>query len=289
MSVRVLTRVWSESTQKLGSLLVLLAIADFADDEGVAYPSVPTLAKKSRLSKRQVNYVLQKLTESGELNVEIGAGPHGANIYRVLTGGANNAGAESAGVQFGTRRGAKSDKRGVQSTTQGGAIYDMPLKEGTVMEPSCIEPSKNHAPTGEAGEVFVYWRDIHGHPNARLDDKRRKVIEARLKQYSTEELKTAIDGCKLSAFHQGQNDRNTIYDDISLICRDASHVDRFIAFAEGRANGKGNSGPLSRNGRAVAMMKERYSNHAQQQTTTTSDDRSYSPEVEDRGRLSDGR
>ena len=53
-----MTRVWDESKQRGGALLVLLAIADFADDEGKAFPSVQTLAAKSRLSESQTHHIL---------------------------------------------------------------------------------------------------------------------------------------------------------------------------------------------------------------------------------------
>ena len=64
--------------------MVLLAIADHAhDDGGGAYPSIDTLAFKSRLSTRQVKRVLHELVESGELVIEPNAGPRGANLYTV--------------------------------------------------------------------------------------------------------------------------------------------------------------------------------------------------------------
>ncbi len=85
---------------------------------------------------------------------------------------------------------------------------------------------------GEVGDIFTYWKKELNHPRAKLDDKRKKKITALLKiGYTIEDLKTAIDGCKKSPFHQGQNKRQSVYDDIELICRDASHVDRFIKTA----------------------------------------------------------
>jgi hypothetical protein len=47
--------------------LVLLAVADFADDEGVAWPSVRTLARRSRIGERAVWAILRRPIESGEL------------------------------------------------------------------------------------------------------------------------------------------------------------------------------------------------------------------------------
>lgn len=78
-----MSRLWAESSQRGGALLVLLAIADFANDEGLAHPSVQTLARKSRLSESQVHHILRELQASKELVIERNAGPHRSNIYRV--------------------------------------------------------------------------------------------------------------------------------------------------------------------------------------------------------------
>ena len=53
MSVRVSTRVWELAPQQGGALLILLAMADFADEDGVCFPTLPTRAAKARLSERQ--------------------------------------------------------------------------------------------------------------------------------------------------------------------------------------------------------------------------------------------
>lgn len=83
MSVRIMSRVWDYSAHDGTELLMLLAIADFADDEGRAYPAVGTLATKCRMSPRNANLLLAKLRESGELEVSIGTGPRGTNSYRI--------------------------------------------------------------------------------------------------------------------------------------------------------------------------------------------------------------
>ena len=76
--------------------------------------------------------------------------------------------------------------------------------------------------------VFDYWRDVMGHPRAKLDEKRRRYINDRLKHgFTVDDLKKAVDGCKASDWHQGKNPGRQVYDDISLICRDAEHVERF--------------------------------------------------------------
>jgi hypothetical protein len=83
MSIHVMNEVWSKSQHKGGALNLMLAIADFASDQGSAYPGVPTLAQKIRMSTRNTQLLLRKLEESGELKVEEGAGPRGTNRYQI--------------------------------------------------------------------------------------------------------------------------------------------------------------------------------------------------------------
>lgn len=86
MSIKVLNNVWQHSKQEGGALLVLLAIADFADDKGQAFPSVDTISKKARLTERHTQRVIRKLQSAGELQVKNAAGPYGCNLYTVRIG-----------------------------------------------------------------------------------------------------------------------------------------------------------------------------------------------------------
>ena len=83
--------------------------------------------------------------------------------------------------------------------------------------------------------VFAYWQQVMNHPQAILDNKRSRAIAGRLKEgHSVDKLKLAIDGCKASAWHQGQNDRHQVFDDIELICRDAKRVEAFVSRVAGQ-------------------------------------------------------
>lgn len=83
MSIRVMSHVWKHSQAKGGDLLVLLAIADFADDSGTAYPSIATLGLKARLDGRNVQRSIRRLITAGELTLSERQGPHGTNLYQV--------------------------------------------------------------------------------------------------------------------------------------------------------------------------------------------------------------
>lgn len=63
------------------------------------------------------------------------------------------------------------------------------------------------------------------HPHAKFDDKRKRVIVKALGLgFNVSQLKKAIDGCKNTPFKMGQNDRNQVYDYLTLILRDAEHI-----------------------------------------------------------------
>jgi len=55
-----------------------------ANKEGVAFPSVPTLARFIRMSDRNTQRVLQRLEVSGEVDIQKGEGPKGTHLYRVV-------------------------------------------------------------------------------------------------------------------------------------------------------------------------------------------------------------
>ncbi|WP_363320931.1 helix-turn-helix domain-containing protein [Ramlibacter sp.] len=84
MSIRVMTRVWEQSASSGTELLMLLAIADYADDQGRAFPSIPTLARKCRTGERNAMYLLKGLQERGELRAHRGAGRNGTNLYQIV-------------------------------------------------------------------------------------------------------------------------------------------------------------------------------------------------------------
>jgi hypothetical protein len=83
-----------------------------------------------------------------------------------------------------------------------------------------------------AKEVFDHWRWAMNSPRSKMDDKRKALILKALKLYSVDDLKRAIDGCAISPFHMGANDRKEKYNGLDLILRNAEKIDAFIAKAE---------------------------------------------------------
>jgi len=86
MSVRTITRVWEHSKQSSTDLLLLLAMADHADDDGVCWPGIPRLAAKTRTSERQTIRNVEKLAQSGEIFLSRQCGRGHSNLYFITVG-----------------------------------------------------------------------------------------------------------------------------------------------------------------------------------------------------------
>ncbi|GAA1315673.1 helix-turn-helix domain-containing protein [Saccharothrix xinjiangensis] len=84
MSIRVMTWVWEHAEAAGTDLLLLLAIADSADDQGRnAWPSIADLSRKTRLDERTVQRRLKRLHDQGRIAIEIGGGRR-RNRYAIL-------------------------------------------------------------------------------------------------------------------------------------------------------------------------------------------------------------
>jgi hypothetical protein len=149
MSVTTMARVWATSSHSGTDLLMLLAIADFSDDDGRAYPAVGTLAKKCRMTDRNARLILANLRGSGELIVRVGEGPKGANQYLV----ANPLKGASAPLKD------SSALKRTSATPEAG--FRLPLK------PASAKPSVNHQEPSEkkkrrtrlVEKTFAEWID----------------------------------------------------------------------------------------------------------------------------------
>lgn len=88
MSIKEMSRVWSDSAQKGNSLLLLLALADNANDAGYCFPGVEYLAHKTRMSERTVLRMIEELERAGEIAVDHRRTK--GNRYMILSGCIDN-------------------------------------------------------------------------------------------------------------------------------------------------------------------------------------------------------
>lgn len=123
--------VWERSNHKGSNLLVMLALADWGDDDGKnIYPAVETIAQKTRLGVRAVRYILAELEESGEVLIDRNARQNKngqwTNVYRLNLPKERDA--NFAGVQKRAQKGCKVLPKGVNGVA--------PNPSGTIIEPT---------------------------------------------------------------------------------------------------------------------------------------------------------
>lgn len=85
-----------------------------------------------------------------------------------------------------------------------------------------------HVPVGgDVQRVFEVWQQATGRARVALDTKRRAKIASALKLYPVDDVIDAVQGWQNEPFYCGENDRHTIYNEITLLLRDAEHIERF--------------------------------------------------------------
>jgi hypothetical protein len=237
MSIEVMTYVWKNSPSKSGRLLVLLALADRAHDNGICWPGVNELAKKARLGPRQVERALKELEADGEIERPKGR-PSERFPYRIR------------------QDDGPSPTTGSSSPMTGSSVAGV----GTPIQEPSVDPSKEPSVDNrdevkakveayeqsieeEVQDVWATYLKATG-KKPKLDDKRRKHITNALKVAQGDDQPARLKKCKLavvgltrSPHHRGENDTGTQYLDIRYALKgikdesDEERIEKMAALA----------------------------------------------------------
>ncbi|HEX8184670.1 MAG TPA: helix-turn-helix domain-containing protein [Blastocatellia bacterium] len=86
MSIEAMNRVWKKSKQKGSDLLLMLALADYANDKDFCWPGTDVLAERIRMSRRNTQRSLIRLEEAGEIYRIKDKARNRASFYIVAVG-----------------------------------------------------------------------------------------------------------------------------------------------------------------------------------------------------------
>lgn len=86
MAIKEITRVWERSSASGSHLLLMLALADRADEDGICWPGNEYLAQRARVQDRHLKRMKRALEASGELFTIQYAGRTHSNSYLVSCG-----------------------------------------------------------------------------------------------------------------------------------------------------------------------------------------------------------
>jgi hypothetical protein len=183
MSVRVMTAVWDLDLPD-SDKIVLLALADCANDEGHCWPSVASLVRKCSKSERTIQGCIKRLVEE-ELLIRREVLGKGCN-YTVLPRSTAKTAPRSGGTPAGSAR-----------------------AQGTTGTPAAAadKPSRTITPEAKAPELRVIdaWNELPKVHKARvLDNSRKQQLRLRIKAHGMETMLEAVKLVGRSPFLRGE-------------------------------------------------------------------------------------
>lgn len=185
-----MTEVWAlqlPDSQKI----VLLALADAANDEGHCWPSMLSLARKCSKGQRTVQGVIKALVEAGHVTRREVAG-----------------------------RGCEYWVHPVKDFTPAETAPPQPLRDTPAA--AADKPSKNHQepskdsqpdgdPTLSVTEILEGWNDLASRCGlaavVKLTDQRKRKARAQAKRFSLDDWLSVFRRIEQSPFLRGTNDR----------------------------------------------------------------------------------
>ncbi len=165
MSIKIMTQVWECSKADGSDLLVLLCLADMANDEGECWPSMATIARKCRIDVRNARKRIRGLEKLGDVVVIVGGGTSSSkgglrsNRYRITVHMEADTESAAIGVDSSvsppTDRGRNALQIGVDSSYPIGVDSSAESKTGNVTEP--LAPA-----VADAGEIASLTQALVG-------------------------------------------------------------------------------------------------------------------------------
>jgi len=214
MSIGIMNRVWKKSECKGTDLLLLLALADNADDDGYCWPGIEYLAAKIRMTPQSVINITTRIEKAGELLVKHNR--REGNRYLILVEMTDDE--KCAGIRK-MRFNAEQQEAITQSllskacfTSEPKDLYNR-TKTAVLEEPSLtIKESSIYMSTGEKTEeaintvfleILSHWAVVFPHkPQPTHSNKTlRKKLKIRLKESEfRENWRAAITRASKSTF-----------------------------------------------------------------------------------------
>ena len=147
MSIKIMSRVWDDAPFDGYTLLLLLALADNASDEGICWPSIETLMRKTRLPRRTVFQAIKNLTEAGWVQKIPPAEGRRSGAYRVVAQAAADTFAQQSPADTFAQQSAVAQTPKVHSNEQSAqpALTEKPEKPITQQSAGRAPESAHHA------------------------------------------------------------------------------------------------------------------------------------------------
>lgn len=196
MSIRIMTNVWEHPGINATQKLVLLALADWANEEGLCWPSINRLASKTGIAGRSVQRLIRQLEELNLVRREEVSGK--GNRYWISLPATECHPRHSVTPPL-------TEVHPTPDTVSPNTSYTHQLTT------TSNKSSDDDQPVTEE-EIIECWNDLAartGLPKIKvMNDKRRNMLRKRIKECpDVETWSTAFRNIERSSFLRGDNER----------------------------------------------------------------------------------
>lgn len=166
MSIKVSAYVWTHSKHRGTVKMLLLAMADFANDSGICWPSARALAERVNETERNVRLIIKRLVDDGDLLAIPGGGRGNTTHYAIAIGMSAGQKARLKSVlentvsaNTDTRKTVKSGDRNseiwCQETVKSGDLSEAAFRASESAKPAEVARGIRHVDPSEDPEVSV--------------------------------------------------------------------------------------------------------------------------------------
>jgi hypothetical protein len=239
MSIKLITQAW-ETNFKGNDLLILIALADNASDEGYCFPSWNTIMKKTKIGRSTLSYILKSFEHFNVLERKHRKrenGSNSSNEYIVNILDVNVADYTKFKQALQKKKSDHSSDTELAPTVQ---KMNYPSSESELAPSSeselairtvNLEPSKEPSVIEkDKKEILDFWNKLAYELNLsainRITTKRKSKIKTRIEENQNfiNDFQQALENIKSSNFLQGKNNRNWKVDFDWLISNDTNYI-----------------------------------------------------------------
>ena len=169
MSIKVSDWAWTVDGLDAGAKLVLLALADHADDTGLCWPSLERLAERTGRNRSTVQRSLRALVGLGLVSSSVGSGRRSTSYwvhYATATDIHTGCVVQALAVDQGRHHATATETRG--GVVQRGGVHGAPVV-GAPCTPNSYEPSKNPRARRTSKETYAWHGDRAAQERRRVD------------------------------------------------------------------------------------------------------------------------
>jgi Helix-turn-helix domain len=237
MSFQATDAVRDHSKSRGATRTVAFVLATYADKFGKGvYPSIATIAKQAKVTRKTAVDARRWLIDSGEVEVEKWRATRTKSpspeisFAPLIAKGSPSEPFDSEGCDEPTLKGSPSDHQGFAEDPSKGSPSEpepsskpLPKPEDEAAAAAAASSSEDDVLEQLVNRVYSMWKsEVFPDENKPLTDARRRAISARLGHYEPEEIEQAIRNRESSDWFSGRKpqDRKQRFDLTDLLASD---------------------------------------------------------------------